>query len=80
MISIKSTSYYVKTNFDKIVQTSLYTSVKLGWLEELIVREHFILQKKKREPKEEAHFAVVGIVLCYLQIFTNSGVLEVVFE
>lgn len=60
MISIKSTSYYVKTNFDKIVQTSLYTSVKLGWLEELIVREHFILQKKKKGTKGRSPFCCSG--------------------
>jgi hypothetical protein len=30
MISLKSISYYLKTNFKKIVQTSLYSSTKLG--------------------------------------------------
>lgn len=76
---LKSTLYYFKANFDKIFQTSLHDSVKLGWLEELIMREHLVLQNKteKKKPnknnnrdlKEKSHFAAVGMVLCNLQIF-----------
>lgn len=54
MISLKSTLYHLKANCHQIVQTSLYSYVKLGWLEELIIREHFVLQNnKKREEKEK---------------------------
>jgi len=45
--------YYFKANFDKIFQTSLHDSVKLGWLEELIMREHLVLQNKTEKKKTQ---------------------------
>ena len=75
----KSTLYYFEANFDKIFQTSLHDSVKLGRLEELIMREHLVLQNKteknnnNRELKEKSHFAAAGMVLCNLQILPHSG-------
>lgn len=64
-----------------MVQTSLYGSVKLGWLEELIIREHFVFQNKNQEQKKKKnHFVVPGMVLCNLHISPKFRcILEFVF-
>jgi hypothetical protein len=43
-------------------------------LEKIIVRGHLVLQNKnKKKGKKENHFAAVGMALCSLLIFSNSG-------
>lgn len=72
MISFKSTLYYLKTNFDKIVPTSLYGSEQLGWLTEFIIRVHFVFQNKERGNKRKKYpFLEWLFVICKFP--PNSG-------
>lgn len=57
-----------------MVQTSLYGSVKLGWLEELIIREHFVFQNKNQEQKKKKTILLYREWFFVICIFPpNSG-------